>query len=117
MTISDPHAEKSGWDTTPPDARALLAPYRRRIDALDEQIIALLGERFDVVRQVAALKAKHGIHPVLADRLEQVVDQAKAHAERVGFPTDVVERIYRALLDAACQLEADLIPTDRAAGP
>ena len=117
MTISDPHAEKSGWETTPPDARALLAPYRRRIDELDAQIIALLGERFEVVRQVAALKAEHGIHPVLADRLEQVVVQAKAHAEQVGFPADVAEQIYRALLDAACQLEADLIPTDRAAGP
>lgn len=117
MTINDPQADSSGWQTTPDDARALLAPYRRRIDALDERIVALLGERFAVVRQVAALKAEHGIHPILADRLDQVVVQAKDHAVRAGLDPDVVERIYRILLDAACRMEADLIPADRAAGP
>jgi len=116
MTTNSPSANASGWPTTPPDARALLAPYRRRIDELDDRIIALLGERFAVVRQVAALKAEHGIHPVLTDRLEQVVTQAKAHAERAGFDPEVAERIYRVLLDAACRLEADLIPSNEAAG-
>jgi chorismate mutase len=117
MTTNEPPTDASGWKTTPPDAQALLAPFRRRIDALDDRIVALLGERFAIVRQVAALKAEHGIHPVLADRLEQVVDQAKSHAERAGFDPDVAERIYRVLLDAACRLETDLIPSDRAAGP
>ena len=117
MTINDPRPDSSGWQTTPEDARALLAPYRRRIDELDAQIIALLGERFAVVRQVAALKAEHGIHPVLADRLEQVVIQAKDHAVRAGFDPAVAELIYRVLLDAACRMEADLIPANRAASP
>ena len=81
---------------------------------LDAQIVALLGERFDVVRQVAALKARHGIHPVLADRLKEVVERARSRAEHVGIDPDVAEGIYRLLLDAACRLEADLIPSGEA---
>ena len=114
MPHDEPSADVSGWNRTPPDAKALLAPYRSRIDDLDARILALLGQRFDVVRQVAALKAEHGIHPVLADRLAQVIDHARDHATRAGFDPDVAEQIYRVLLDAACRLEADLIPSGEA---
>ena len=103
------------WETTPPDAKALLAPFRRQIDALDAQIIALLGQRFAIIRQVAALKAEHEIHPVLTDRLEEVVRQAREQAEAAGFDPAVAAEIYRVLLDAACRLETDLMASNEAA--
>ena len=96
-------------DITPPDAKQRLAPFRRQIDVLDARIIAFLGERFAVVRQVAALKAEHGIHPVLKDRIEEVVARARDAATKAGFDADVAEQVYRVLLDASCQLEDDYI--------
>ena len=41
-----------------------LDSFRRQIDAIDDRLLALLGERFAVVREVAAYKAPRGI-PVL----------------------------------------------------
>ena len=88
--------------------RALLAPDRERINEVDHKIIALLGERFDIVRDVAALKLKHGIHPVLPDRIEEVVQRARAGAVKAGFDPDVAEKIYRILIAGAIDLETDV---------
>ena len=109
MPTDQPH-----WTHTPPEAQELLAPYRSQIDALDEQIIALLGARFAVVRQVAALKAEHGIHPVLKDRLGEVRDRARALAVRAGFDPGVAEQIYRTLLEASCRLEEEFFESGEA---
>jgi isochorismate pyruvate lyase len=87
------------------EQRALLAPHRAEIDRIDGAIAALLGERFAVVRQVAALKAQHGIAPILPDRIEEVVAQARANAAAASFDPDLAEQIYRLLIDAACRLE------------
>ena len=92
---------------SPAEERALLAPYRAKIDALDSQIVALLGQRFDVVRDVAALKAQNGIAPILPDRIEEVVQRARANAEKAGVDPKLVEQIYRIVIDSACKLEDD----------
>ncbi len=88
--------------------RALLAPDRARINEIDNKIIALLGERFNVVRDVAALKAQHGIHPVLPDRIDEVVQRARAGAVKAGFDPNVAEKIYRILIAGAIDLETDV---------
>ncbi len=89
--------------------QALLAPLRREIDAVDGKILSLLGDRFAIVRRVAAVKAARGIAPILPDRIEQVVARARAGALEAGFDPAVAEQIYRALIDAACRLEENFI--------
>jgi isochorismate pyruvate lyase len=87
--------------------KALLAPYRAKIDMLDAQIVALLGERFGVIHDVAKLKAEHGIAPILPDRVEEVVQHARAKAEKAGVDPALVEKIYRIIIDTACQEEEE----------
>src|SRR6202000_1757475 len=88
---------------TPEQEKAMLAPYRARIDALDVQIVALLGERFGIIKEVAKLKAEHGIAPILPYRVEEVVRNARAKAEKAGVDPNLVEKIYRIIIDTACQ--------------
>jgi isochorismate pyruvate lyase len=92
---------------TPDEEKALLAPYRAKIDALDAQIVALLGERFGVIRDVAKLKAEHGIAPILPDRVEQVVQHAREKAEKAGLDPKLAEQIYRIIIDTACKQEEE----------
>jgi isochorismate pyruvate lyase len=87
--------------------KVLLAPYRAKLDGLDAQIVALLGERFGIIRDVAKLKAEHGIAPILPDRVEEVVQHARAKAEKAGVDPNLVEKIYRIIIDTACQQEED----------
>ena len=97
--------------------KALLAPYRARIDALDNQIVTLLGERFGVISEVAKLKAEHGIAPILPYRVEEVVRNARAKAEKAGVAPDLVEKIYRIIIDTACQQEEDYAHAQQAKAP
>ncbi len=98
---------KSVRKLSPNEEKALLTPYRTRIDALDAQIVALLGQRFDVIREVAALKAEHGIAPILPERIEEVVSHARARAEKAGVDPKLVEQIYRIVIDTACREEEE----------
>jgi isochorismate pyruvate lyase len=98
---------KSVRKLSPDEEKALLAPYRARIDGLDAQIVALLGQRFDVIREVAVLKAEHGIAPILPERIEEVVSHARARAEKAGVDPKLVEQIYRIIIDTACREEEE----------
>jgi len=113
MTINS-KAPESKARPTPEQERALMAPYRARIDALDAQIVALLGERFGIIKEVAKLKAEHGIEPILPYRVEEVVHNARAKAEKAGVDPDLVEKIYRIIIDTACQQEEDFARAQQA---
>jgi isochorismate pyruvate lyase len=106
-TTEQSMTSKSVGKLTPDEEKALLAPYRAKIDALDAQIVGLLGQRFDVIRDVAKLKAEHGIAPILPYRVEEVVSHARARAEKAGVDPELVEKIYRIIIDTACQEEED----------
>jgi chorismate mutase len=95
-------------------AQTVLAPLRREIDAVDEQILALISRRFEIVRRVARAKAEHGIAPLLQDRIDIVVGRARKAAEAGAFDPAVAESIYRALIEAAIALEEDFIDAEGA---
>ena len=96
-----------GAKLTPEQEKAVMAPYRARIDALDAQIVALLGQRFGIIGEVAKLKAERGIAPILPARVEEVVAHARTRAEQAGVDPNLVEKIYRIIIDTACQQEED----------
>jgi chorismate mutase len=102
---------------TPEQEKAMLAPYRARIDALDNQVVALLGERFGIISEVAKLKAEHGIAPILPYRVEEVVHNARVRAEKAHVDPDLVEKIYRIIIDTACQQEEDYARAQQAKPP
>ena len=61
-----------------------LESFRRQIDAIDDRLLALLGERFAVVREVAAYKAPRGIPVVIPERVAQVGSAAPAKRRVMG---------------------------------
>jgi chorismate mutase len=87
----------------------ILKPYRDRIDALDDQIIDLLTARIGIIHEVAAIKAEHGIAPVLQDRVDEVIGRVAARAQEKGIDPALARTLYNYLVDYACNLEADLI--------
>lgn len=93
-----------------------LAPFRERLDALDERIAALLGERFDVCRGVARYKAEHEIAMMQPERVAQVRARYLARGAEVGLPADFTESLFELLIGATCKLEDELMADSAAAG-
>lgn len=81
-----------------------LEQVRAGIDRLDAQIVRLLAERGAYV--LAAARFKHSADAVRApQRVEQVVARVRVLAEQQGAMPEVVERIYRALIEAFTDAE------------
>ena len=75
-----------------------LASCRAEIDALDAELVRLLGRRIQVVDRVVAIKKDHNIPALLPDRVEEVVAHVREEAEVCGAPPDLAESLYRALI-------------------
>jgi len=86
-----------------------LAPFRRQIDALDDEIVRLLAERFAVVRQVAEVKRARKIPAVLPDRIAAVKARAAKNAAPLGLDPDFMRRLYGLIIDEACRIEDEHI--------
>ena len=76
----------------------LLAACRAELDALDAELVRLLGRRVEVVDRVVAIKQQHSIPALLPDRVEEVVAHVREEAETCGAPPDLAEKLYRALI-------------------
>jgi 4-amino-4-deoxychorismate mutase len=86
-----------------------LEPYRRRLDRLDDEIARLLGERFDVCREVAEHKSKHSIPMMQPERVEHVRRRYLQRGEAVRLPADFTAELFELLIGATCKLEDELM--------
>ena len=75
-----------------------MTEIRENIDRMDRLIVPLIAERADYVRQAAAFKkTRPDVH--VPWRIEDVVTKVKALAEKEGMDLELIEAIYRALVD------------------
>ena len=92
-----------------------LEPFRSRLDALDEEIIRLLGARFEVCREIALYKRTHGIPMMQPERLAYVRARYLARGDELRLPADFTLALFDSLIDATCKMEDDLIDATPAA--
>lgn len=87
----------------------ILKPYRESIDAIDAKIIALLKERYGVIRTVGYIKAKAGIPAIIPERVVEVRENAARMAREGGLDEDFIRDIYARLIDHSCAVEEGII--------
>jgi isochorismate pyruvate lyase len=96
--------------TLPPPAECLdISQVRAAIDALDDQVIALLARRVQYVERAAALKPEAGIPARAPDRVRQVLDRVEAGARAQGLPTDLAATLWRVMIDWSIAHEIHLM--------
>nr|WP_313083470.1 chorismate mutase [Pulveribacter sp.] len=78
---------------------ASMAEVRARIDALDDLLVPLLVERGGYMTQAATLKAR-ATQVRDEGRIEQIVRRVRERAVREGGEPEVIEAIYRSMMEA-----------------
>jgi 4-amino-4-deoxychorismate mutase len=86
-----------------------LDPYRRRLDTLDEQITTLLGERFQICREIAVHKRAHGIPMMQPERVAEVRRRYLGRGADLDLPADFMAGLFELLIGATCKMEDELI--------
>src|SRR6204780_1274699 len=79
------------------DLSQALASSRQRIDSIDDQIVTLLNQRAQVVREVGLIKKQFHAPVNAPGREEQVLRRAAGQA-RAPLTGPAVEAIYKAIL-------------------
>lgn len=75
-----------------------LTPLRQKIDTLDEALVKLISQRFEVVDQVIEIKRHSNMPAAIPERIEQVVQNAVEKSKSSGVPEVTIERIWRLLI-------------------
>jgi chorismate mutase len=92
-----------------------LEPFRRRLDELDEQIARLLGERFEVCREVAHYKRENDVPMMQPERVIEVRERYLERGGEVNLPPEFTAALFELLIGATCKLEDELIEAPHAA--
>jgi 4-amino-4-deoxychorismate mutase len=86
-----------------------LEPFRRRLDAIDDEIARLLGERFEICREVALYKSAHEIPMMQPNRVVEVRQRYLERGAEVDLPAEFTAALFDLLIAATCKEEDELM--------
>jgi chorismate mutase len=86
-----------------------LEPFRRRLDVIDDEIARLLGERFEICREVAIYKSAHGIPMMQPDRVVEVRQRYLDRGAEADLPAEFTGDLFDLLIAATCKEEDELM--------
>lgn len=75
----------------------LLQPQREKIDAIDEQIVALLGERWRAVEEVSAIKKKHNLPPLQSHRFDEMLEELRKLEITHDLPDGMLDELWHVI--------------------
>jgi chorismate mutase len=86
-----------------------LEQFRDRLDPIDEEIARLLGERFQICREVAEYKSERGIPMMQPERVAEVRARYLARGAEADLPAEFTAELFELLIGATCKLEDELM--------
>jgi len=86
-----------------------LVNFRERIDVIDEKIVRLISERLEICKAVAKYKSENNIPMMQPDRVKEVLVKRRKLADELFLNPNLVENIYRLIVEEACILEDEII--------
>jgi chorismate mutase len=92
-----------------------LDPFRRRLDALDEAVLRILGERFRVCREIARYKHDNDISMMQPGRVAEVRARYVHRGAAAQIPPDFTTELFELLIAATCRMEDELMGEDEVA--
>ena len=89
-----------------------MAEIRAEIDRLDEDLVRLFAERAGYIDRAAEIKAAVDLPARIGSRVEEVVQNVRRHAATYGLPPDLVEKLWRRLIDWSIAREENHLGPD-----
>ncbi|MBY6059781.1 chorismate mutase [Leisingera daeponensis] len=94
---------------TPPQDCSSMEEVRAQIDRMDRALVRMLAARAGYIDRAIALKQLNGWPARIPERVEEVVMNARAAAEGEGLDPDLIESLWRQLVEWSIAREARVI--------
>ena len=77
---------------------------REKIDKVDEEIVKLIAQRNDYIKQIAHFKTS--VEEIKADdRIEDVISRVRQQAISLGLSPNLINELYVKMIDAMVESE------------
>ncbi|WP_144175434.1 chorismate mutase [Pseudomonas sp. Kh13] len=86
-----------------------LGSHRERIDRIDDQLIDLIAQRLNIIREVADSKKGSSTAVMQPERVRQVVSRCTERGRTLNVPAALIEQLYHAIIEQSCQIEYDVV--------
>ena len=86
-----------------------LSEFRSELNKIDERIVALLGQRFTIIRKVADYKKDNQVPMMQPSRVEEVKDRCAESAIAHEVNPELLRNLYGLIIDEACRVEDEII--------
>jgi chorismate mutase/prephenate dehydratase len=84
-----------------------LEQKRKDIDEIDREILSLLSQRADIIREIGEIKLRAGLPVIDWGREAEVIRRVAQQCDG-SLKNKAADRIYRAILREAREIELDL---------
>lgn len=78
---------------------------RLKIDKIDKNLLDLIIERLKVVHEIGFEKKKNNLEVIDKSREKKIVEKLKEDAKLKGLDSDVVEKIWKVLMEISYEVE------------
>jgi isochorismate pyruvate lyase len=89
-----------------------MADIRAEIDRVDIELVRLFAERAGYIDRASEIKAEINWPARINGRVEEVVANVRRHAVTYGLPPDLVEKLWRRLIDWSIAREESRLGPD-----
>ncbi|KAF2991758.1 chorismate mutase [Methylocystis sp. MJC1] len=86
-----------------------MSEVRRIIDALDDELVALLAKRQRQIERAAKVKPALGIPARVPDRVDEVLARVLGAARREGLSVEVAMNLWTAIIEWSISYEERLM--------
>ncbi|MBF0276758.1 MAG: chorismate mutase [SAR324 cluster bacterium] len=76
-----------------------LDAVRIRIDEIDQSLVELIAERFEITRKVGKYKKDHGLNPVDSERETRQFEKIAAISKELNVNPGLTAKILRLIID------------------
>jgi isochorismate pyruvate lyase len=89
-----------------------MTEIRAEIDRIDAELVALFGQRASYIDRAGEIKIELGLPARITPRVEEVVANVRRHAVANGLPPELVEKLWRRLIDWSIAREESVLGPD-----
>ena len=93
--------------TKPKDCDSI-QQIRDAIDVIDQGILELFAQRHEYVKEIVKFKSRDEEEIIAKERKELVLKQRKSWAEEQGLDPEMMEKVFRLLIEKNIQIQIDI---------
>jgi chorismate mutase len=82
-----------------------LATFRKKIDKIDDRLVALLIKRMNVVKELDIYKKQHNIVPLDTTRRDEILKKQKQVAKKNGIDPAYVAEVYEKIHEHSLRVQ------------